>query len=123
VERVREDIEPIIKAQMKTLKAQIDILREYIENNEESNVRLKYIIANELVEALIKRFERNEAKIDELKEKMESIDLSLKEKMEELHRVTKMELSEEALSKAVSRILEDKDIEVDSKPLLDLKSI
>ena len=109
---MREDIEPIIKAQMNTLKAQIDILREYIENTEESNVRLKYIIANELVEALIKRFEKNEAKIDQLKEKME-----------ELHRVTKMELSEEALSKAVSRILDNKDIEVDSKPLLDLKSI
>ena len=121
--KVREDIEPIIKAQLNTLKAQIDILREYIENNEESNVRLKYIIANELVEALIKRFEKNEAKIDQLKEKIESIDMSLKEKMEELHRVTKMELSEEALSKAVSRILEDKDIEVDSKPLIDLKGI
>ena len=120
---VREDIEPIIKAQLNTLKAQIDILREYIENNEESNVRLKYIIANELVEALIKRFEKNEAKIDDLKEKIESIDMSLKEKMEELHRVTKMELSEEALSRAVSRILDDKDIEVDSKPLIDLKSI
>ena len=120
---MKEDIEPIIKAQLNTLKAQIDILREYIENTEESNVRLKYIIANELVEALIKRFERNEAKIDQLGEKIESIELNLKEKMEELHRVTKMELSEEALSKAVSKILDTKDIEVDSKPLIDLKSI
>jgi CII-binding regulator of phage lambda lysogenization HflD len=123
VEKVKENIEPIIKAQLNTLKAQIDILREYIENNEESNVRLKYIIANELVEALIKRFEKNETKIDDLKEKIESIDMSLKEKVEELHRITKMELSEEALSKAVSKILDTKDIEVDSRPLLDLKDI
>ena len=119
---MREDIEPIIKAQLNTLKAQIDILREYIENTEESNVRLKYIIANELVEALIKRFENNEAKMDQLREKIESIELNLKEKMEELHRATKMEMSEEALSKAVSKILETKDIEVDSRPLLDLRN-
>ena len=120
---MREEVEPIIKAQMNTLKAQIDILREYIENTEESNVRLKYIIANELVEALIKRFEKNEAKLDQMKEKIESIELNLKEKVEELHRVTKMELSEEALSRAVSKILDNKDIEVDSQPLLDLKDI
>lgn len=120
---MKENIEPIIKAQLNTLKAQIDILRDYIENTEESNVRLKYIIANELVEALIARFEKNEEKLDYLKEKMESIELSLKEKVEELHRITKMELSEDALSRAVSKILGSKDIEVDSKPLIDLKSI
>ena len=120
---MKEDIEPIIKAQLNTLKAQIKILREYIENTEESNVRLKYIIANELVEALIVRFKKNETKIDELKEKIESIELSLEEKVEELHRITKMELSEEALSRAVSKILSDKEIEVDSKPLIDLKDI
>ncbi len=120
---MKEDIEPIIKAQLNTLKAQIDILRDHIESSEEGNVRLKYIIANELVESLIKRFEKNENKIDELKEKIESIELSLKEKVSELHRITKMELSEEALSKAISKILQEKEIEVDSKPLLDLKDI
>jgi hypothetical protein len=120
---MREDLESIIKAQLNMLKTQIDILREHIESSEESNVRLKYIIANELVEALIKRFENNEMKIDELKEKIESIDLSLKEKMEELHRITKMELSEEALSRSISKILQDTEVEVDSKPLLDLKNI
>ncbi|MFH0929039.1 MAG: hypothetical protein V1818_01635 [Candidatus Aenigmatarchaeota archaeon] len=120
---MKENIEPIIKAQLNTLKAQIDILRDYIENTEESNVRLKYIIANELVEALIVRFEKNEDKLDDLKEKIDSIEVSLKEKVEELHRITKMELSEDALSRAVSKILGSKDIEVDSKPLIDLKSI
>jgi hypothetical protein len=120
---VKEDIEPIIKAQLNTLKAQINILRDYVESSEESNVRLKYIIANELVEALIQRFEKNENKIDVLKEKLESIELSLQEKMSELHRMTKMELSEDALSKSISKILKDKDVEVDSKPLIDLKNI
>jgi len=120
---VKEDIEPIIKAQLNTLKAQINILRDYIESSEEGNVRLKYIIANELVEALIQRFEKNESKIDVLKEKLESIELSLQEKMSELSRVTKMELSEEALSKSITKILQDKEVEVDSKPLLDLKNI
>jgi hypothetical protein len=120
---VKEDIEPIIKAQLNTLKAQINILRDYVESSEESNVRLKYIIANELVEALIQRFEKNENKIDVLKEKLESIELSLQEKMSELHRMTKMELSEDALSKSISKILKDKNVEVDSKPLMDLKNI
>jgi hypothetical protein len=120
---VKEDIEPIIKAQLNTLKAQVNILRDYIESSEESNVRLKYIIANELVEALIQRFEKNESKIDLLKEKLESIELSLQEKMSELHRMTKMELSEDALSKSITKILRDKEVEVDSKPLLDLKDI
>lgn len=120
---MKEDIEPMIKAQMNTLKAQINILRDYIESSEESNVRLKYIIANELVEALIQRFEKNEKKIDLLKEKLESIELSLQEKMAELHRITKMELSEDALSKSISKLLKDTEVEVDSKPLLDLKDI
>ena len=123
MKNVKEDLESIIKAQLNTLKAQIDILRDHIESSEESNVRLKYIIANELVEALIKRFENSENKIDALKEKIESIELSLKEKVEELHRITKMELSEEALSKAISKIVQEKEIEIDSKPLLDLKNI
>ena len=123
MKKVKEDIEPIIKAQLNTLKAQINILRDYIESSEEGNVRLKYIIANELVEALIQRFEKNESKIDVLKEKLESIELSLQEKMSELSRVTKMELSEEALSKSITKILQDKEVEVDSKPLLDLKNI
>jgi len=114
---VKEDFEPIIKAQLNTLKAQIDILKEYIESSEESNVRLKYIIANEMVESLVKRFEKNEKKLDELKEKIESIDLRIKEKISGIHRMTKMELSEEALSKAVSKILQGK--EVDSRPLLE----
>jgi hypothetical protein len=113
----------MIKAQMNTLKAQIDILREYVESSEESNVRLKYIIANELVEALIQRFEKNEGKIDLMKEKLESIELSLQEKMAELHRITKMELSEDALSRSISKLLKDKEVEVDSKPLIDLKNI
>jgi len=120
---VKEDLESIIKTQLNKLKTQIDVLRDHIESSEESNVRLKYIIANELVEALIKRFEKNEGKIDDLKEKIESIDLKLKEKMEELNRITRMELSEEALSKSISKVLQEKEIEVDSKPLLDLRDI
>ncbi len=120
---VKENIEPIIKAQLNTLKAQINILKDYIESSEESNVRLKYIIANELVEALIQRFEKNEDKIDLMKQKLESIELKLEEKMAELHRITKMELSEDALSKSISKLLKEKEVEVDSKPLLDLKNI
>lgn len=120
---MKEDLESIIKTQLNKLKTQIDVLRDHIESSEESNVRLKYIIANELVEALIKRFEKNEGKIDDLKEKIESIDLKLKEKMEELNRITRMELSEEALSKSISKVLQEKEIEVDSKPLLDLRDI
>ena len=120
---MREDIEPMIKAQLNTLRAQIKILKEYIESSEESNVRLKYIIANELVEALINRFEKNETKIDSLREKLESMELMMEEKMAELHRMTKMELSEDTLSRSISRILKDKEVEVDSKPLLDLKDI
>ena len=116
-----DQIEPIIKAQLNTLKAQIDILREYIENTEESSVRLKYIIANELVEAMVKRFERNESKIDALSEKIDALEVGLKEKVEDIHRVTKSELSEEALSRAVSRILDNRDIQVDSRPLIDLR--
>jgi hypothetical protein len=49
--------------------------------------------------------------------------MMLKEKMEELHRITKMELSEEALSRSISKILEEKELEVDSKPLMDLKNL
>ena len=120
---MKENIEPIIKAQLNTLKAQVNILKDYIESSEESNVRLKYIIANELVEALIQRFQKNEDKIDVMKEKLESIELKLEEKMSELHRITKQELSEDALSRSISKLLKEKEVEVDSKSLLDLKNI
>lgn len=116
-----EDLEPIIKAQLSTLRAQIDILRDQMESSEESAAKLKYIIANDLVESMIKRFERNEKKLEELTDKINSFHLNLQEQMVEFKRMRERQLSDIALAEAISKIFEEKEVKVSPKPLYELK--
>jgi len=116
-----EELEPIIKAQLATLKTQIDILKRQIETSEEDAAKLKYKIANELVEALVKRFEKNEKSIENLNDKLTSIHLNLQQQVEEFKRMKDRQLSELALSQAIAKIFEEKEVKVSSKPLYELK--
>ena len=59
--------------------------------------------------------------VRKLDEKLESLHFDLKEKFSQEIRNMKNELSDVQLSKAISKLLEEKEIKVDSKPLTELK--
>lgn len=118
---MNEEFEAFIKSQLKTLQAQIEIIKGYLNEYEEKNRKLKKIMSEELITALILRFEKNDERIIKLDEKLESLHFDLKEKLSQEIRNIKNELSDTQLSKAISNLLEEREIKVDSKPLDDLK--
>lgn len=123
MKKVEEEFETFIKSQLRTLKAQMDIIKEYINRYEERNIRLKKTISNELIEVLIKRFERNEKIISEFNEKLDSIDFKLREQLSRAIKDLREELSEAELSRAISKIFEEKEVKISSKPLDELRKI
>jgi hypothetical protein len=118
---VNEEFEAFIESQLKTLQAQIEIIKGYLNEYEEKNRKLKKIMSEELIAALILRFEKNDERIRKLDEKIESLHFDLREKFTQDIRNIKNELSDTQLSKAISKLLEEKEIKVDSKPLDVLK--
>jgi len=120
---MEEDFEAIIRSQLRTLKNQMDIIKDYINKYEQRSVRLKKTITNELISALIKRFERNEKIIQDLDEKLESLNFKLQENLSRSIKDLREEISETELSKAISRIFEEKEIKVSSKALDELKKL
>jgi phage shock protein A len=116
-----EEFEKFIEKQLESLKTQIDILRSSISEYEESTIKLKKTISNDLIDALIKRFEKSEKKIDELSSKLDSLKFEFEDRLSREIRKLRHELSEAELTKAISRIFEEKEIKVDSKPLYELK--
>ena len=120
---MEEEFETFIKSQLRTFKAQMDIIKEYINRYEERNIRLKKTISNELIEVLIKRFERNEKIISEFNEKLDSIDFKLREQLSRAIKDLREELSEAELSRAISKIFEEKEVKISSKPLDELRKI
>ena len=123
MKKVEEEFETFIKSQLRTFKAQMDIIKEYINRYEERNIRLKKTISNELIEVLIKRFERNEKIISEFNEKLDSIDFKLREQLSRAIKDLREELSEAELSRAISKIFEEKEVKISSKPLDELRKI
>jgi len=118
---VTEEFEAFIKSQLKTLQAQIEIIKGYLNEYEEKNRKLKRIMSEELIAALILRFEKNDERMMKLDEKIESLHFDLKEKLSQEIRNIKNELSDAQLSRAISRLIEEREIKVDSKPLDNLK--
>jgi len=121
VKKVTEDFETFIKSQLQALKAQIELIKRYLEDYEEKNRKLKKIMSEELITALLFRFEKNEEKIRKIDEKLDNMHFSLHEKIEQEIKKIKDEISDAELSKAISKILEEKEIKVSSKPLDELK--
>lgn len=121
MKKVNEEFEAFINSQLQTLRAQIETIKSYLEEYEERNKRLKKIMSEDLIGALIFRFEKNEKRIRGIDEKLDSIHFKLNEKLSQEIRNIKQDLSETQLSKAISKLLEEKEIKVDSKPLSELK--
>lgn len=121
MKKVNEEFEAFINSQLQTLRAQIETIKSYLEEYEERNKRLKKIMSEDLIGALIFRFEKNEERIRGIDEKLDSIHFKLNEKLSQEIRNIKQDLSETQLSKAISKLLEEKEIKVDSKPLSELK--
>ena len=110
-----------MRSQLRTLKNQMEIIKDYINKYEERSLRLRRTITNELIDALIKRFEKNEELIQDLNEKLESLNLKFHGTLSRSIKELREELSEAELSKAISRIFEKGEIKVSSKPLDELK--
>ena len=115
MKNMEEDFETLIRSQLRTLKNQMSIIKDYINKYEERSIRLKRTITNELIDALIKRFERNE--------KLDSLNFRLKDDLSRSIKELREEMSEVELSKAISRIFEGKEIKVSSKALDELKKL
>ena len=116
-----EEIEQMMKAQMDAMKAQIDGLRELIIDTEEHTAKLKHIIADELVETLIKRFQHNEKRIDDMHDRISNFHVEIKDQLLEVKRARERHLSDKALQKAINRLAEEAEIKVDAEPLYELK--
>ena len=118
MEKMNEDSKAF---ELQTLKAQIETIKNQLDNYEEGNRKLKKIISEELIDNLITRFEKNEERIRKIDEKLDSIHFKINEKIVQDIRNIKQDLSEAQLSKSISRILDEKEIKIDSKPLEKLK--
>jgi prefoldin subunit 5 len=121
VKKLNKEFEAFIDSQLQALRAQIETIKSYLEEYEERNRKLKKIMSEDLISALIFRFEKNEERMRKVDEKLDSIHFNLNEKLTQEIRRIKHELSDAQLSRAISRLLEEKEIKVDSKPLDELK--
>lgn len=110
-----------IRSHLRALQAQIEMMKNHLKEYEETNAKLKKLVSEELINALIARFEKNEEMMFRIDEKLVSINFSLHEKLSQEVRKIKEELFDAQLSKSISRLLEEKEIKVDSKPLDELK--
>jgi hypothetical protein len=118
---VNDDFESFMKSQLKLLHSQIDTLRGYVSEYEEKNRKLKRMLSEELIVALMHRFEKNEERMRMLDEKIDSLHLDIKDKFLKEIKEIRNDMSEAQLSKAISCIIAEKEIKVDSKPLSELK--
>lgn len=121
MKKVNESFEAFIKSQVQALKAQIEIIKGYLDEYEERDRKLKKVMSEELIGALILRFEKNEERIRSIDEKLDHIHLVLHEKISQEIKKIKQDLGDVQLSKSILRLLEEKEIKVDSKPLDELK--
>ena len=118
---MEEDFENIIRSQLRVLKNQMDVIKDYLNKYEERNNKLRHIITNNLIEALIERFERNEKIIQDLNEKLDSLHIKFNENLSRSIKDVKEEIIDAELTRAISKLLDEKEIKVDSKALEELK--
>ena len=120
---MEEDFESMIRSQLRILKNQMDIIKGYVDSYEEKSAKLRKTITEELITALIGRFERNEKLINELNEKIDSINFKFQDNLSKSMKNLREEISEAALTKAIAKISEEKEIRVNSRALDELKDI
>jgi len=123
VRGMEEDFESMIRSQLRILKNQMDIIKGYVDSYEEKSAKLRKTITEELITALIGRFERNEKLINELNEKIDSINFKFQDNLSKSMKNLREEISEAALTKAIAKISEEKEIRVNSRALDELKDI
>jgi hypothetical protein len=120
---MEEDFENMIKSQLRIIKNQMDIIKGYIDDYEEKSAKLRKTITEELITALIGRFERNEKLINELNVKVDSINFKFQDSLSKSMKDLREDISEAALAKAIAKISEEKEIRVSSRALDELKDI
>lgn len=118
---MEDDFESKVRSQLLILKNQMDVIKDFVNKYDERSLRLKKTITNELISALIGRFERNEKLINDLSEKIDSINFKFQENLSKSIKDIREEMSETELNKAISKIFEEREIKVSSKALDDLK--
>ena len=116
-----EEIKSVMKAQIDTMSDQIEKLKDLVVDTEDHTVRLKHMIANDLMDALIQRFQNNETKISQLHKNIQSIHENVKEQLVEVRRAADRHESDKAMEEAIRKLLNEKEIKVDSEPLYKLK--
>jgi hypothetical protein len=123
-----EEFEAMMKSQMQTLKDQMDIIKDYIDTYDQRSMKLRQTITNELIVALINRFEKNEKmlfgineKIDAVRDEMESSNAKMQTSMEKSIKELREEISQAEMEKAISKIFQEREIKVSSDSLQGLK--
>lgn len=116
-----EELEPLMQAQLATMRDQIEKLKDLVIDTEEHTARLKYMIANDLMEALIKRFQTNETKIVEMEKRILNIHEDIKDQLIDIKRAKDRHESDLALESAIKSLLNEGEVKVDSEPLYRLK--
>lgn len=120
---MEDDFESAIRSQLLILKNQMDVIKDFINKYDERSIRLKRTITNELISALIDRFERNERIIVGLSDKIDSINLKFQENLSRSIKELREEMGEAELNKAISKIFDEKEIKVSSSALDELKDV
>ena len=116
-----EELEPVMNAQLDAMRKQIENLRELVIDTEEHTARFKHIIADEMVGALVERFQKNEKRMEDLHDRISNMHVEIKEQLIEVKRARDRHLSDKALEKAINKLVEGGEIKVDAEPLYELK--
>lgn len=115
------ELEPFVKTQLNTMNEQIEKLKDLVLDTEEHTARLKFLIANDMMEALIKRFQTNERKMNDMEEKISNIHQDIKDQLVEVKRLRDRHESDRALEDAIKKLLHEQEVKVDSNLLSKLK--
>jgi|WetSurMetagenome_2_1015567.scaffolds.fasta_scaffold783464_2 hypothetical protein len=118
---MNDEFENMMRSQLLTLRNQMSVIKDYIDKYDQRNIKLRQTITNELIAALIVRFEKNEQMMQELNEKVDLISTRIQSNLDRSLKDLRDEISEAELSKAISKIVDDKEIKVSSRALQDLK--
>jgi hypothetical protein len=118
---MESEFESMMKSQLVTLKNQMDVIKDYIDTYEQRSMKLNQTITNDLIVALIGRFEKNERLIQDLSEKIDTMNSRIQNNIEKSIKDLREEISEAELDKAISKIFDQREIKVNSKALQELK--
>jgi hypothetical protein len=110
------------------LRSQIQMLKERVNGLQSEAEGFKRTLTEDLIEALIKRFERNERAIGELNKKLDEMGLRVQEqmyqmaqKLEKMDVLKRREASEAKLKEAISRLAGEAEIKISKQALQKLR--